>query len=261
MHKTNGMFFCFSCQKSADLIELVMHTSNRTYFEAARFIKSKEKESNLAVEIDRALVKEEQYKPFDELIIKRLHNNLISSDRAKNYFQYRKLTKHSSEKFVLGYSEKQDMVTVPVHSPDGVPLGFVGRSIEGKDFKNTPGLPKSKTLFNLHRVKKSDIVYVVESSFDVIRLDQLGIPAVATLGANVSGKQIELLQKYFNNILVIADNDEAGGNMKDRIIEKLGSRVSVIQLNKKYKDIGDMPDEEIKALSSSFDKTIESMLN
>lgn len=255
------MFFCFSCQKSADLIELVMHTSGRTYFEAARFIKSKEKQSNLAVDIDRALAKEEQYKPFDELIVKRLHNNLISSDRAKNYFGYRKLNHQSCSKFVLGYSEKQDMVTVPVHSPDGVLLGFVGRSVEGKDFKNTPGLPKSKTLFNLHRVKKSDIVYVVESSFDVIRLDQLGIPAVATLGANVSGKQIELLQQYFNNVFVIADNDEAGGNMKDRIIEKLGSRVSVIQLNKKYKDIGDMPDEEIKTLSSSFDKSIESMLN
>ena len=261
VHKTNGMFFCFSCQKSADLIELVMHTSGRTYFEAARFIKSKEKSSNLATEIDRALIKEEQYKPFDELVIKRLHNNLVASDRAKNYFQYRKLTKQSCVKFSLGYSEKQDMVTVPVHSPDGIPLGFVGRSIEGKDFKNTPGLPKSKTLFNLHRVKKSDIVYVVESSFDVIRLDQLDIPAVATLGANVSGKQIELLQKYFNNILVIADNDEAGGNMKNRIIEKLGSRVSVIQLNKQYKDIGDMPDEEIRSLKSSFDKTIESMLN
>jgi DNA primase len=255
------MFFCFSCQKSADLIELVMHTSGRTYFEAARFIKSKEKESNLSVEIDRALVKQEQYKPFDELILKRLYNNLISSDRAKNYFRYRKIELYSWSKFSLGYSEKQDMVTVPVHSPDGVPLGFVGRSIEGKDFKNTPGLPKSKTLFNLHRVKKSDIVYVVESSFDVIRLDQLGIPAVATLGANVSGKQIELLQKYFNNIIVIADNDEAGGNMKDRIVEKLGSRVSLVQLNKQYKDIGDMPDEEIKTLSSSFDKTIESMLN
>lgn len=261
VHKTNGMFFCFSCQKSADLIELVMHTSGRTYFEAARFIKSKEKESNLAVEIDRALAKEEQYKPFDELIIKRLNNNVASSERAKNYFQYRKLSQQSCSKFALGYSEKQDMVTVPVHSPDGVTLGFVGRSIEGKDFKNTPGLPKSKTLFNLHRVKKSDIVYVVESSFDVIRLDQLGIPAVATLGANVSGKQIELLQKYFNNIIVIADNDEAGGNMKDRIIEKLGSRVSIVELNKQYKDIGDMPDEEIKTLSSSFDKTIDSMLN
>jgi DNA primase len=89
----------------------------------------------------------------------------------------------------------------------------------------------------------------------------VGIPAVATLGANVSNKQIELLQKYFNNIIVIADNDEAGGNMKDRIVERLGSRVSVIKINKQYKDIGDMPDEEIKDLSFSFDKSIESMLN
>jgi DNA primase len=153
------------------------------------------------------------------------------------------------------------MVTVPVHSPDGMPVGFVGRSIEGKEFKNTPGLPKAKTLFNLNRVKTADRVYVVESSFDAIRLDQVGFPAVATLGSNVSNIQIELLQKYFNNIIVIADNDEAGGNMKDKIIEKLGSRVSVIQLNKQYKDIGDMLDEDIKQLEFSFDKSIMSMLN
>jgi DNA primase len=261
VQKRSGMFFCFSCQKSADLIELVMHISGRTYFEAARFIKSKEKVSNLAIEIDRALVVEEQYKPFDELIIKRLHNNLLAAERPKNYFNYRKITMQSCGKFSLGYSEKQDMVTVPVHSPDGIPLGFVGRSIEGKEFKNTPGLPKSKTLFNLHRVKKSDRVYVVESSFDAIRLDQVGLPSTATLGANVSSKQIELLQKYFNNIIVIADNDEAGGNMKSKIVEKLGSRVSVIKLSKQYKDIGDMADEEIKSLDFSFDKSIQSMLN
>ena len=153
------------------------------------------------------------------------------------------------------------MVTVPVHSPDGIPVGFVGRSIEGKEFKNTPGLPKSKTLFNLNRVKTADKVYIVESSFDAIRLDQIGFPAVATLGANVSNIQIELLQKYFNNIIVIADNDEAGGNMKSKILEKLGSRVSVIKLDKQYKDIGDMTDEEIKKLDFQFDKSIISMLN
>ena len=124
-----------------------------------------------------------------------------------------------------------------------------------------PGLPKAKTLFNLNRVKTADRVYVVESSFDAIRLDQVGFPAVATLGANVSSTQIELLQKYFNNILVIADNDEAGGNMKDRLVEKLGSRVSVIQLNKEYKDIGDMDDTSIKNLEYQFDKSILSMLN
>jgi len=238
-----------------------MHTSGRTYFESIRFIKGKEVESNLEKDINQALYTKPEFVPFDELIIKRLHNTLTTSDRAKGYFKYRKIEATSCSKFSLGYSDKQDMVTVPVHSPDGIPLGFVARSIEGKDFKNTPGLPKSKTLFNLHRVKTADRVYIVESSFDAIRLDQVGFPAVATLGANVSNSQIELLQKYFNNIIVIADNDEAGGNMTERLIERLGSRVSVIKLDKQYKDIGDMDDTSIKQLEYQFDKSILSMLN
>jgi len=259
--KNNGTFFCFSCHHVADLVEFVMHTSGRTYFESVRFIKSKETEQDLERDINQKLVIKPEFIPFDELILKRLNNTLLSSERAKDYFKYRKIETLSWSKFSLGYSEKQDMVTVPVHSPDGMPVGFVGRSIEGKEFKNTPGLPKAKTLFNLNRVKTADRVYVVESSFDAIRLDQVGLPAVATLGSNVSNLQIELLQKYFNNIIVIADNDEAGGNMKTKIIEKLGSRVSVIQLNKEYKDIGDMSDEDIKKLEVSFDKDIISMLN
>ena len=238
-----------------------MHVSGRTYFESERFIKSKESEGNLEQDINKALYQKPEFVLFDELILKRLYNNLILSDRAKDYFRYRKIELSSWSKFSLGYSEKQDMVTVPVHSPDGMPIGFVGRSIEGKEFKNTPGLPKSKTLFNLNRVKMLDSVYVVESSFDAIRLDQVGLSAVATLGANVSNTQIELLQKYFNNIIVIADNDEAGGNMKSKIVEKLGSRVSVIKLDKQYKDIGDMDDKSIKEINISFDKSIYSMLN
>ena len=259
--KNNGTFFCFSCQHVCDLNELIMHTSGRSYFEAVRFIKGKETETDLEKDINQKLVKKPDFVEYDILTLKRLHNNLLSSDRAKNYFQYRKINQSSWSKFSLGYSDKQDMVTVPVHSPEGMPIGFVGRSIEGKEFKNTPGLPKAKTLFNLNRIKAADRVYVVESSFDAIRLDQVGFPAVATLGANVSNAQIELLQKYFNNIIIIADNDEAGGNMKKKIIEKLGSRVSVIQLNKEYKDIGDMDDKSIQELEYQFDKSILSMLN
>jgi DNA primase len=261
INKSSGIFFCFSCHKSADLIEFVMHVSGRTYFESARFIKSKEQNSSIEDLINKQLTEKPMYVPYDELMIKRLNLQALESPRAMRYFEGRLITEESVRKFSLGYSEKQDMVTIPVTSPEGIDLGFVGRSVEGKEFKNTPGLPKSKTLFNLHRVKASSRVYVVESSFDAIRLDQCGFSAVATLGANVSNYQIELLQKYFNNIIVIADNDEAGGNMKNRLVERLGSRVSVIQLNKEYKDIGDMKDEDIKKLDVQFDKTIEAMLN
>lgn len=259
--KTKGIFFCFSCHKVADLVELVMFTSGRTYFESVRFIKSKEQQSNLEDDVNKKLQEKPEYIQFDEILIKRLNQQALESPRATSYYFGRKIDEQSVRKFSLGFSEKQDMVTIPVHAPDGLLVGFVGRSIEGKEFKNTPGLPKAKVLFNLHRVKTADRVYVVESSFDAIRLDQCGFPAVATLGANVSNLQIDLLQKYFNNIIVIADNDEAGGNMKSRIQEKIGSRVSVIQLDKQYKDIGDMSDDDIKKLEISFDKSIANMLN
>ena len=258
--KSSGVFFCFSCQKIADLTEFVMHTSGRTYFEAARFIKSKEIETDLTQDINKKLFAKPEYVQYDQVLIKRLNQQALESPRAMRYFNGRLITESSVKLFQLGFSEKQDMVTIPVHSPDGMEVGFVGRSIEGKDFKNTPGLPKSKVLFNLHRVKTASRVYVVESSFDAIRLSQCGFPAVATLGANVSGTQTDLLQKYFNNIIVIADNDEAGGNMKTKIVERLGSRVSVVKLDKQYKDIGDMSDEDIKNLDESFDKSIASML-
>jgi DNA primase len=237
-----------------------MHQTRKTYFESIRFIKSLEIESDLQTEVAQKLTKKPDFVPFDELLVKRLAATAIESPRARTYYFGRKITEESMKKFDLGYSENQDMVTIPVHSPDGMLVGFVGRSVEGKEFKNTPGLPKGKTLFNLNRVKASRKIYVVESSFDAIRLDQCGMPSVATLGSNVSNIQTELLKKYFNDIIVIADNDDAGNNMSKRLREKLGAKVSVLHLETKYKDIGDMEDSDIKALSFDFAESISSIL-
>ena len=258
--KESGLFFCFGCQQTATLQEIVMKMSNRSYFESLRYIKSKEQESDITQIVAKQLYTPPTFIQYDEVIIKRLNSQALESPRAMRYFDGRLITKSSVSKFNLGYSEKQDMVTIPVHSPEGMVIGFVGRSLEGKDFKNTPGLPKSKTLFNLHRVKANDKVYVVESSFDAIRLDQVGMPAVATLGATISKNQVELLEKYFNEIYLIADNDEAGKSMSKKMIDKLKSRVSIIQLDTKYKDIGDMQDSDIIKLSNSIDNSILEML-
>jgi DNA primase len=259
INKYTGLFFCFSCGKTADLIELVMHFSNRTYFESVRFIKSKEVETDILSEINNKLIEKEEWTEFDMSIINRLHEQAFSSERAKEYFIKRKINRESVVKFKLGYSENQDMVSIPVYNHEGLCVGFVARSVEGKDFKNTTKLPKSKILFNLNRVKTATKVYVVESSFDAIRLDQLGFPSVATLGANVSSKQIELLKRYFNDVVIIADNDEAGGNMKERIIESLGSSVTIVSIDQKYKDIGDMEDSDIIKLKKNFNDQITEM--
>ena len=258
--KESGLFFCFGCQTTRSLIELIMHMTNRTYFETVRFIKSKETETNIEAVVNKALHQMPDFVQYDELLIKRLCKQAIDSPRAMTYFEGRRITKESVVKFDLGYSEKQDSVVIPMQSPDGMSIGFVARTIEGKEFKNTPGLPKSKILFNLHRVKASKIVYVVESSFDAIRLDQVGFPAVATLGANVSSSQIELLKRYFTGVVLVADNDDAGMIMAERLTEKMGNLVTIIRPDKKYKDIGDMTDDEIRTLEFQFDNVIDSML-
>ena len=258
--KEKGLFFCFGCQTSKNLIEFVMSVSNRSYFEAVRYITQKDKETDIQQLIDKKLYTEPEFVQFDEIMIKRLNNQALETPKAMNYFYSRRITEESVKNFSLGYSEKQNYVTIPVQSPDGMTIGFVARSIEGKDFKNTPKLPKSKILFNLHRVRSSKFVYVVESSFDAIRLSQVGFPAVATLGANVSSIQIELLEKYFSDVILIADNDEAGAIMTDRILKKIGSKVAVVNIDKKYKDIGEMSDEEIKKLEYKFDNSIITML-
>jgi DNA primase len=258
--KITGIFFCFSCHHVTSLEDLVMTQSGRTYFQSLRFIKSNELDIDLDKEVDKTLEEKKMYNPYPEKEIERLYENAIDSERAMSYYEGRKISKDSVQRFKLGYSDKRDMVTIPVHSPDGVPLGFVGRSVEGKDFKNTPGLPKGKTLFNLNRNKASKVIYVVESSFDAIRLDQCGFPAVATLGSNVSNFQVDLLKKYFNDIIVIADNDAAGSNMATKLKEKLSDRVSILSLEQQYKDVGEMEDVEIKKLNFDFDKSISSML-
>jgi DNA primase len=258
--KEKGLFYCFGCQTSKNLTEFVMSVSNKTYFESARYIKQKDKETDIEKLVNKKLHVVPEFVQYDEILIKRLNNQAIESPKAMNYFYSRRITEESVKKFVLGYSKKQNYVTIPVQSPDGMTIGFVGRSIDGKNFKNTPGLQKSKILFNLHRVRSSKFVYVVESSFDAIRLDQVGFPAVATLGANVSSVQMNLLEKYFNDVILVADNDEAGATMVDRILGKIGSKVAVINIDKKYKDIGEMSDEEIKKLNYKFDNSILAML-
>ena len=204
--KDTGMFWCFSCQESKDLTEVIMQVTKRSYFEAMRLIDSKADKRNLADQLSGALEKTTIFNQYDLNIIEKLHSNVFENTKAIEYFKSRGITKDSVERYKLGYSVSQDMVTIPVHSPDGICLGFVGRSVEGKVFKNTQDLPKSKTLFNLWRNKRVDKVFVVESSFDAIRLEQVGAHAVATLGATISKEQRKLLKQYSYWTLMSFDN-------------------------------------------------------
>jgi DNA primase len=227
-------------------------------FEAIRFIATQETEilNNFDELVAGMFEDKPDFEEFSQETINRLHTDLGSSQNAKDYLISRGINEESMNHFFLGYSNSMGMVVTPVHSPDGTPIGIVGRSIEGKSFKNSTNLPKSKTLFNVHRAKKiGNHVIIVESNFDAIRIHQAGFPnVVATLGGFLSTEQHNLLNRYFNKVTIMTDADLAGRELGLSIANRLKNKDLLwasYEYGKIYphdaKDAGDMTDEEIKA--------------
>jgi DNA primase len=268
--REKGAFICFnpSCGEAGTLLELVKRTMHKNDFEAMRYISSKETEAleNFDELLNDAMSDTPMFEEFPQETLVKLNDDLVTEWKAQKYFESRGINMSSGKYFNLGYSKNMDMVTVPVHSPDGMPIGIVGRSIEGKSFKNSTNLPKSKTLFNVHRAKKiGDHVIVVESSFDAIRIHQAGFPnVVATLGGFLSTEQHHLLNRYFNRITIMTDADLAGRELGLSIANKLRMKDilwSSYSYGKIYphdaKDAGDMTDEEIKTCIKNAVSDIE----
>ncbi len=254
-----GLYVCYNqnCNSAGTILDLVMKLTKRNNFEALRFISSNKLTSDelFEEELKDLFTEKPDFIEFPQVTLDSLHKNLMESDEGKKYLKSRKIEESAMEYFDLGYSHKQNMVTVPLHSPDGIPVGIIGRSIEGKEFKNSPHLPRNKTMFNLHKAKRQGgTIIVVESSFDAIRLWQAGYPnAVATLGGSLSDINVQLLNKYASTIIIMTDNDAAGKALGLTIAGKL-NRKNVLWA--KYdnnliyphgaKDVGDLDDNEIK---------------
>jgi len=268
--REKGAFICFnpSCGEAGTLLELVKRVMHKNDFEAMRFISTKETESleNFDEQLAEAMEDKPMFEEFPVDTLKKLYTELVSTKEGIEYFKSRGINQDGVTYFGLGYSKNMGMVTVPVHSPDGMPIGIVGRSIEGKSFKNSTNLPKSKTLFNIHRAKKiGDQVIIVESSFDAIRIHQAGFPnVVATLGGFLSKEQHALLNRYFNKVIIMTDSDLAGRELGFSIANKLRNK-SILWSSYEYgkiyphdaKDAGDMTDEEIKSCIKNSVSDIE----
>jgi DNA primase len=256
--KEKGAFICFnpSCGESGTLNDLVKRSLNLNEYEAIRFISSQQFESlnNFDETLNSIFEEKPDFEEFSQQTLDNLYSNITQNKDAKDYFASRGINEESINYFKLGYSENLDMVTVPVHSPDGIPVGLVGRSIKDKRFKNSNNLPRSKTMFNIHRAKRiGSQVVVVESSFDAIRVHQAGFPnVVATLGGHISPENLSLLNRYFTTITIMTDADQAGRDLGFNIANKLKGK-DILWASYSYgkiyphdaKDAGDMTDEEI----------------
>lgn len=212
--KSAGLYICYNpaCGARGTLVELVMKIGGKNPFEAARIIAKNKMGTQLSFEerLARELAEEPEWTAFSVEVLARCYEDFWNEDRAQAYMRGRKFEDETLRYFRIGYSAKRDAIMVPMHNPDGLPIGVIGRSIEGKDFKNSKGLPKNKTAWNYHRAKREgDTVIICEASFDAMRIHQAGYRnVVALLGGTFSAFQRQQIGRAFNSIVIMTDNDE-----------------------------------------------------
>lgn len=258
VEKTAGVFLCFAphCGERGTLQRLTEEIGHMNYFQAKRFINKYHKEVDIEAIVARNLIKEPDWVEFPQEVLDKLKKAFPQS-RAHDYMKTRGFAWETLDYFDVGYSMMQKMVTVPMHNPDGLPIGIIGRSTEGKAFKNSPGLPKSKTAWNFHRAKKaSDTVIIVESSFDAMRVHQAGFSnVVALLGGFISKYHANQLGKTFSKIIIMTDADEAGRTLAAAIETKMADKQIMYAADSPdsvypaaSKDASDLTDQQISYL-------------
>lgn len=172
------------------------------------------------------------------------------------------------------YDRFRDRIVFPLRDIKGTVLGFSARVIESDagnrisdtrkepKYINSPETPifnKGSMLFGIDVAKnairdKSEAV-LVEGEFDVLSSFTVGVEnVVASKGTALTEKQIALLARFSESVVLCFDSDIAGDAAARRAIEMMdavGMIVKVANLGK-YKD----PDEFIKQDSRGFKNAI-----
>lgn len=217
--KAKGLWTCFnaSCGRSGKLEDLIRPLLKKNVFQTARVIAKAGTETgtSYAERIKAKIDEPTEIPDFPQEVLSRLHDDLWNSPGLA-YMHGRGFEDDTLKHFEIGFSKANkhhpDMVTVPMHDPKGRPIGLVGRSIIDKQFKNSKGLPKREIPWNIHRAKREgDTVIITEASFDAMRVHQAGYPnVVALLGGYMSPWYIDILDRYFNTIIIMTDFDKRG---------------------------------------------------
>ncbi|MDH3004973.1 MAG: DNA primase, partial [Candidatus Shikimatogenerans sp. JK-2022] len=151
--------------------------------------------------------------------------NLINFLKNEKIFLEKKILKETGL-FIIKkkniYNLFRNRIIFPIKNIFGKIIGFGGRTLNNNYNKyiNTPNnkiYKKSENLYGLYESKnyiiKNKFCYLVEGYIDVISLHNYGIKNVlSSLGTFITQKQINLIKKFTNNIILLYDGDISGVN-------------------------------------------------
>lgn len=242
-----GMYYCFSCNSSGDVINFVADYDHITYNMAIE---------KLASMLNISLVDDKTYQDEKALEAKMEVKKQKGINGLPGVVQYltekRGFAEETIKVFELGGYEGK--VTIPLIDPNGRTVGIAVRKFDGNpkyiNSRNNILFDKSAFLYGLDKARRliKDSVYVVEGYMDAISGYQMGLPTVAYCSNEIHRDQIRALSQYLRketSIVIFPDNDEPGKKRLPRVRDYFrsidsGRQVRVGLVPDEYKDMNDL---------------------
>ncbi|SRR5712691_6063406 len=163
-------------------------------------------------------------------------------DPSHPYLRQRQISLATAQAFGIGFYPGPGLlhgrVVIPIRNVRHELVAYAGRAVNGEEPKYLlpPGFRKSQLLFNLDRARNAGLrtVIVVEGFFDTVAAHQSGHRnVVGLMGSSLSETQAGLLQKHFDQAVLMLDGDEAGQRatavIANRLAPKMGVHVVTLQ--------------------------------
>ena len=157
-------------------------------------------------------------------------DGLAADDSARRILLELGLLKRHERKNNV-YAFFRGRIMFPIRNEFGKMVGFGGRTIIGDDAKyiNSPEsrlFEKGRLLYGLHRAlpaaKEEGVLIVVEGYTDVMSLARQGIGfAAAPMGTALTERQVEVMLRYADKLVLCFDGDEAGRRAAERSLESI----------------------------------------
>lgn len=235
IHRQLNIWRCFTrCDAGGDVVELTRRLEGGSYMAAATCLAGLAQATTAHQHARCADVREtlssrpSPFRPF---------TRQLPLDPADRFLAHKGIQPPIARRYQVGAFHGRGMlarcIAVRLFDLEGAPIAYAGRHLDpqtartrGK-WKLPSGLPKSSLLYGYHHTvhRLSRGVVLVEGPWGVLRLAQLGIPAVALLGAHLSPKQQNLLHDL-PRVVLLMDGDETGRSAAKKIRQRLpNSRV------------------------------------
>ena len=230
IHRQRNIWKCFTrCDAGGDVVELTRRLEGGSYKAAASCL----------ADLAQATAPHRHARPPMDSRPSTFHpfTRELPLDPDDRFLAHKGIRPTIARHYQVGAFHGRGMlarcIAVRLFDLEGVPIGYAGRHLDphtaktrGK-WKLPSGLPRNSLLYGYHHTVHhlNRGVVLVEGPWGVLRLAQLGIPAIALLGAHLSPKQQSLLHDL-PRVVLLMDGDETGRSAAKKIRQRLpNSRV------------------------------------